>query len=144
MLATTRRCGLGPGSERGFGFRTIAKERRLLADIGPLGGGVQTLLEPVRKASPEIELACEVFLQALVDFRTEALLVARARWAPRREVVRTQRGDNPVRLAQQLWAASSAHTWVASDDDQWPFSFVNLCRVFELEPGEVRRQLERG
>ena len=28
--------------------------------------------------------------------------------------------------------------WVFSDDSAWPFSFVRLCHLFELEPAWVR------
>lgn len=29
--------------------------------------------------------------------------------------------------------------WIFSDDAEWPFSFVNLCALFGLEPACVRR-----
>jgi hypothetical protein len=28
-----------------------------------------------------------------------------------------------------------------SDDERWPFSFVNVCRALGLEPGHLRRRL---
>ncbi|HZP43425.1 MAG TPA: hypothetical protein VFD84_18200 [Candidatus Binatia bacterium] len=29
--------------------------------------------------------------------------------------------------------------WFASDDDAWPFAFVNLCRALDLDPDWIRR-----
>jgi hypothetical protein len=34
-----------------------------------------------------------------------------------------------------------AYKWVASDDREWPYSFVNLCEVLGLSPESVREQL---
>jgi len=34
-----------------------------------------------------------------------------------------------------------AESWFVSDDDSWPFSFVNVCHALDLEPGFLRRGL---
>jgi hypothetical protein len=34
-----------------------------------------------------------------------------------------------------------AYKWVASDDREWPYSFVNLCEVLGPSPESVREQL---
>lgn len=34
-----------------------------------------------------------------------------------------------------------AYQWIASEDRQWPFSFVNLCEFLQLQPGALREQL---
>ena len=36
-----------------------------------------------------------------------------------------------------------AGQWIFTDDDSWPFSFVNICRVLGLDVGYVRRGLQR-
>jgi hypothetical protein len=66
---------------------------------------------------PERQLALAVVQEALHD-------LARFRFAHRR------RGQ---RLYWQ------AYTWVADDDRQWPFSFVNLCEVLGLDVEAIRR-----
>ena len=33
--------------------------------------------------------------------------------------------------------------WVASDESEWPFSFVRLCHLFDLEPTWVRMIVRR-
>jgi hypothetical protein len=33
--------------------------------------------------------------------------------------------------------------WVASDESEWPFSFVRLCQLFDLEPTWVRMIVHR-
>lgn len=38
---------------------------------------------------------------------------------------------------------AEAERWVMSTDWDWPFSFVNLCGVFGLDPGAVREALVR-
>lgn len=34
-----------------------------------------------------------------------------------------------------------AYKWVASDDGEWPYSFINLCESLGLSPESVREQL---
>ena len=31
--------------------------------------------------------------------------------------------------------------WFAADDREWPFSFVNICGVLDLDPARIRRVL---
>jgi hypothetical protein len=39
--------------------------------------------------------------------------------------------------------AREAEEWLFSDDDRWPFSFVNICRALGLEPEYLRRGLKQ-
>lgn len=39
--------------------------------------------------------------------------------------------------------AKEAETWLFSNDDRWPFAFVNVCAVLGMEPDYVRRGLKR-
>ena len=34
-----------------------------------------------------------------------------------------------------------AHRWVTSDDCNWPFSFLNVCRTLNLAPETVREEV---
>jgi hypothetical protein len=43
--------------------------------------------------------------------------------------------------AQRL--AKEAEAWLFSDDDHWPFSFVNICAALGLDPAYIRRELTR-
>jgi len=48
-----------------------------------------------------------------------------------------------------LWATESrsrqlradAEAWLFSDDDRWPFSFVNICEALDIHPSFLRRGL---
>lgn len=48
-----------------------------------------------------------------------------------------------------LWAKENrsrnlrqeAENWFLSDDDSWPFAFVNVCHALDLEPDFLRRGL---
>lgn len=64
--------------------------------------------------SPEKRLAGAVLMSALVEIRD-------------RHADRQYRR----RVAEDL-------LWVFSDDVDWPFSFVRLCQLFDLEPAWVR------
>jgi len=75
-----------------------------------------------RAISPERALALAVLSEAVFDMH-------KYRFAPRR------RGQ---RLYWQ------AHDWVASEDREWPFTFVNLCEALDLTPESVREQLLSG
>lgn len=37
-----------------------------------------------------------------------------------------------------------AHRWVLSDDCSWPFSFLNVCRLLNQRPDDVREELLEG
>ena len=39
--------------------------------------------------------------------------------------------------------ANEAEAWLFSDEDHWPFAFVNVCAALGIEPGYVRRGLKR-
>ncbi len=34
-----------------------------------------------------------------------------------------------------------AYTWVVADSYRWPFSFLNVCKLLNLAPEELRRDL---
>jgi hypothetical protein len=38
---------------------------------------------------------------------------------------------------------TGAAAWLTSTDRGWPFSFENICEALDMDPGTVRRQLER-
>ena len=44
--------------------------------------------------------------------------------------------DNRSRILRQ-----EAESWFFSDDDSWPFSFINVCEALDLEPDFLRRGL---
>ena len=41
--------------------------------------------------------------------------------------------------SRHLW--TEAEKWFLSDDDSWPFSFVNICHALDLHPQFLRRGL---
>ena len=38
-------------------------------------------------------------------------------------------------------AFREAYVWVASNERQWPFSFLNVCDMLDLSPGTLRTKL---
>lgn len=42
---------------------------------------------------------------------------------------------------QMLSSPEYALRWFESDDEAWPYSFVNVCMILGLEPDWVRRKL---
>lgn len=42
--------------------------------------------------------------------------------------------------ARQLF--EDASDWIASDDRQWPYSFISICEILNLNPSYVRQGLE--
>ena len=65
------------------------------------------------------ELAAGVFKQAAQDLR------------------RFHRASN--RVERELYY--DAYSWVMSEDDLWPFSFLNVCDALNLAPESVRGEL---
>jgi hypothetical protein len=47
-----------------------------------------------------------------------------------------QRGRRGSRLFREV------HQWFLEDDGQWDFSFVNVCRILDLEPTYIRTGLK--
>jgi hypothetical protein len=72
-----------------------------------------------RAIAPEKALAIAVLTQAVLD-------LYKYRFAKRRR-------------QQRLYM--EAYRWVASDDREWPYSFVNLCDALDLSPESLREQL---
>ena len=48
------------------------------------------------------------------------------------------RHDKARRLARD------AEAWFFSDDTTWPFAFVNICAVLQLDPSYIRRGLRQS
>ena len=69
--------------------------------------------------SPEKRLAAAVLASALVE-------------------VRDHHGNRPHRRR-----VAEALEWVRSDDTVWPFSFLRLCALFELDSDWVRAAVQR-
>ena len=45
----------------------------------------------------------------------------------------------PNKIEQELYF--DAYSWVMSDDCYGPFSFLNVCRLLDLAPADVRHEL---
>jgi hypothetical protein len=51
----------------------------------------------------------------------------------------THPGGGSARARERRWDEVLA--WFASDDDTWPFSFVNVCDALGIAPSRLRTQL---
>ncbi len=45
------------------------------------------------------------------------------------------------RKAAELGLYLDAYSWVIADNYRWPFSFLNVCKLLNLGPDEIRRDL---
>ena len=64
----------------------------------------------------ERALALGIFRQAAIDLR------------------KFRKGES--RLARELFR--DALDWVGSDDSDWPYSFINVCRILDVPPESTR------
>jgi hypothetical protein len=64
-------------------------------------------------------------------------------WAVFTDGIECYRRNAHARSALRRAEFKEAEGWVSSTDWDWPFSFVNLCEVFGLEPDGVRHALQR-
>lgn len=46
-----------------------------------------------------------------------------------------------TREAQRL--GKEAEAWLFSDDESWPFSFINVCAALDIEPEALRQHLRQ-
>ena len=68
--------------------------------------------------TPELGLAAAVLAQAMADIR----------W---------RRGDGRDHIQ-----VAAALRWVRAEDRSWPYSFVRVCDLLQLEPAWVRRRIK--
>ena len=68
---------------------------------------------------PERALAAGVLRQAAVDLRKFR--------------------DGKGALGRELY--SDARSWFVSNDAEWPYSFINVCRALQLTPEDVRAEV---
>jgi len=83
------------------------------------GGMLPAQLPSMSNWSPELDLAASVLSAALVEVRDHA---GKRRY--RRQV------------AEDL-------AWIQSNNTTWPFSFVRICYLLDVEPAWVRRMVRR-
>src|SRR3954452_8218538 len=50
--------------------------------------------------------------------------------------------DRATAVERELYR--DAYTWVTADNCRWPFSFLNVCRLLDLDPEELRHDLLQG
>lgn len=55
----------------------------------------------------------------------------------KQDLRRFRKGTSKIR--QELFL--DAYRWVTANDFAWPFSFLNVCRLLNLEPESVRQEL---
>lgn len=99
--------------------RTGAQDLTVIADLMASGQMLPSQLPSRSEWTPEKRLAAAVLASALVGVRDHA--------------------HNPTyrrKIAEDL-------EWFASDDATWPFSFVRLCDLFDLDPEWVRQAVAR-
>ena len=77
------------------------------------------MVEALADGAPEVALAKGVLTQAKQDLR------------------RFRGAQDPV--GRELYRDASS--WVASDDSEWPYSFLNVCEVLGLRPDVLRNDL---
>lgn len=69
-------------------------------------------------------------------------------WALIEDAVATlrRRGATPARDKGEHASSLEAETraWIASDEDQWIFSFVRCCLALRIDPRRVRAMIARG
>jgi hypothetical protein len=75
----------------------------------------------VAALAPERRLMMAVLARSLLDLQSNA-------------------GTGTRRARRHL---AEVEAWFASDDDVWPFSFVNLCHALDLDASSVRSRLLR-
>jgi hypothetical protein len=91
----------------------------VIDDLMAGGGLLPTQLPVATNLSPEKKLAAAVFASALIEIRDHH--------------------GNPAHRR----GVAEAIEWVQSDDGEWPFSFLRICDVFDLEPEWVRREVQQ-
>ena len=86
----------------------------VLRDLIEGGEILPTQLPSASHWTPEVRLAAAVLAQAIAD-------------------VRWRRPDGRDRIR-----ANAALRWLRSDDGIWPYAFLRICEVLQLEPAWVR------
>ncbi len=59
------------------------------------------------------------------------------------DAIRCFLGERWERWQNRTQIAQEAETWLFSDDTAWPFSFMNICELLDLNPTSLRAHLRR-
>mgnify|MGYP005840395805 CR=1 FL=1 len=62
-------------------------------------------------------------------------------WAVLTDGIECYRKHIDATVAADRVSFLEAESWIFRNDYDWPFSFVNLCEVFGLDPAGIRRAL---
>jgi hypothetical protein len=60
------------------------------------------------------------------------------------DAIRCFGDERRTRSGRRRRRVREAEAWLFADDHAWPFSFVNVCAVFDLSPSAVRAALRSG
>ena len=110
---------------RGRQTRSSTTSFNSLSGAGPLTGGIEIgdeyvlpcQWQPGRKRRQEHQLMFAVLEGAVLDIHRGV--------------------STPSRRCAQF--AREALAWVEEGESTWPFSFLNICEMLELEPAAIRR-----
>ena len=78
-----------------------------------------------------------------------AQLPSATHWTPEKKLAAAVRASALVEIRDHHGnpahrrRVAEALEWVALDDSEWPYSFLRLCGLFDLEPQWVRAVVER-
>lgn len=86
----------------------------------PLATHAETNQTRIREIMGEFELVRAMLDDALHTYRKYALV----------------KGRRAQRLFREV------DDWISVDDWEWPFSFINVCEVLDLDPGYIRTGLK--
>ena len=84
------------------------------------------------KANPDDEM-----VEALADGAPQVALARGVLTQAKQDLRRFRGAQDPV--GRELYRDASS--WVASDDSEWPYSFLNVCEVLGLRPDVLRDDL---
>jgi hypothetical protein len=108
-----------PNRARQHGGAIATSDLAVLDNLMAAGQMLATQQASASDWSPEKRLAAAVLASALVEIRDHHADRSYGR-----------------RIEQDL-------EWIGSEEAEWPFSFVRLCQVFDLDPAWVREAVAR-
>jgi hypothetical protein len=108
------------GEFGGFGEASFAEFERFSLQNFPLGSHAESNQARLREVMGEFELVRATLDDAIHTYRRYAFA----------------KGRRAQRLFREV------DEWISADDWSWPFSFVNICEVLDLDPDYIRTGLK--
>ena len=83
-------------------------------------------------------------LQSLLDYQRPMSPEEELRYAVLEDAMNVIAEISPMTGKRQRGQTRRDIDWLLSDNERWPFSFLNICEVLNINPTRIRKAVEKN